>query len=170
MKFPIWAVPIVSMLAFVTPDIRAETYRYVMPGEIIVTVVDGPFLASEHHVRGCGKGQTCVVDHAPALVESGRPRDEIKSISIGVDGMTYALQASGMFNTSTALRNGGIKRIGGYCYDRHNCAFRGRFGDGGRSYVAEWVIKNGIPTRTVLSPSMDLGWLFDDNPMPPKYE
>lgn len=170
MKYPIVALPMVSVLQFLTPDVRAETYRSVMPGEIIVTVVDGPFLASEPPVRDCVRGRACVVDYAPPLVENGRPRDEIKSISISVDGMIYALPASGMFNTSNALRNGGIKRIGGYCYDRHNCAFRGRFGDGGRSYVAEWVIKNGIPTRTVLSPSMDLGWLFDDNPAPPKYE
>ena len=170
MKLSVLALPIVSSLAFVTPGIRAETYRYVMPGEIIVTVVDGPFLASEHHIRGCGKGPSCLVDHAPPLAGPGRPRDEIKSISISVDGMTYALDASGMFNTSAALRNGAFKRIGGYCYDRRNCAFRGRFGDSGRSYVAEWVIKNGIPTRTVLSPSMDLGCLFDDNPAPPKYE
>ncbi|NHZ33479.1 hypothetical protein [Massilia rubra] len=170
MKLTSLALLMVLFLNLVPSAIKAETYRHVMSGDVIVTVIDGPFVAAEHHIHGCSRGQACLVDHVPPVVATGRPVDEIKSINISVDGMTYALQASGMFNTSVALRNGGIKRFAGYCYDRNNCAFRGRFGDGGHSYVAEWVIKNGIPTRTVLSPCMDLGWLFDDNPMPPKYE
>ncbi|RSZ60575.1 hypothetical protein HF313_19365 [Massilia atriviolacea] len=168
MKFSCFTL--MAMLVPVMPFAIADTYRRTLPGEIVVTVVDRPFSVSEHHVRGCVNARMCFVDNVPALGTTSLPTDEIESISVSVEGMTYRLQASGMFNARVALRNGGISRISGFCYDRRNCEFRGRFGNGGRSYFAEWVVKNGTATRTVLSPSMDVGWLFDDNPSPPKYE
>jgi hypothetical protein len=64
---------------------------------------------------------------------------------------------------------GTIRYFGGKCSDQKNCQFRGIFSDGAGSFVAEWRIVGGVPTRTVLSGSDDIVHLFMKNIDPPEF-
>lgn len=149
---------------------HAETYQRPLPGGIMVTLVVGEFHDSEHHISNCNRADTCLVDHLPPLMTAGLPSIEIKSIKVSIGGMTYALPSSRMFNPGLSAQTGGLERFAGYCADRFNCAFRARFAEAGGAYSAEWIIRKGIATRTVLSTSIDISMLFSENPMPPQDE
>ena len=160
----------VPMLALVCCCVQAhaDTYQRHLPGAIIVTLVDAPFHEADHHIDNCNQADTCLVDHLPPLMTLGLPAVEIRSITVSVGGLTYALPSSRMFNPGLSSQSGGLERFAGYCANRFNCAFRAKFAEAGGAYSAEWIIRSGVATRTVLSTSGDISTLFSENPMPPR--
>ncbi|NHZ66514.1 hypothetical protein [Massilia genomosp. 1] len=167
MRAMILPVLVMSCLAFTA---HAGTYQRNLPGGIVVTLVDGSFNASEHHIENCNQTDTCLVDHHPPLMTLGLPTVEIKSIKVSVGGLTYTLPSSRMFDPGLSRKFGGLERFAGYCVNRFNCAFRAKFAEAGGAYSAEWIIRNGVATRTVLSTSIDISTLFSKNPAPPQDE
>ncbi|NHZ33478.1 hypothetical protein F0185_07715 [Massilia sp. CCM 8692] len=157
----------VLVLSCLALKAHADTYQRSLSGGIFVTLVDGSFNASEHHIQNCNQADTCLVDHLPPLMTLGLPNTEVKSIKVSVGGLTYTLPSSRMFDPGLSWKFGGLERFTGYCVNRFNCAFRARFAEAGGAYSAEWIIKDGVATRTVLSASNDISALFSENPIPP---
>ena len=65
---------------------------------------------------------------------------------------------------------GVVRYFGGKCFDTKNCQLRGLFSDAAGSFVAEWQIVGGLPTRTILTSSSDVVHLFMNNIDPPVFE
>jgi hypothetical protein len=63
---------------------------------------------------------------------------------------------------------GKICYFGGYCNSKGTCFLRRLFGDGALGYAADWVVINGIFTRTAISGDSDINELFTKNidPLP----
>jgi hypothetical protein len=114
--------------------------RFTLPSGVKVEIVEALFASSGIKAVGCEK--------AVEVCRLGGKR-----------GANRPLQAKG-----------GIRYFGGSCSDAKNCVFRGLFGDGANSYVAEWVIFDGVSSRTVLSGDDDLFELFEKHMDPPVYE
>ncbi len=66
--------------------------------------------------------------------------------------------------------DGVIRYFGGQCDNGGNCAFRGIFGDGAETFVAEWYISKRNVKRTVFTSSDDVVDLFRKNIDPSSYD
>ena len=53
---------------------------------------------------------------------------------------------------------------------KKNCQFRGLFSDAAGSFVAEWLIVDGLAIRTVLTSNNDVVNLFKKNIDPPEFD
>jgi hypothetical protein len=136
-----------------------------------VVAVEEPFRPAAHRIEGCNRPyQGCKIDGTLLIGLPAVPTKELTRLAVTCDGKTYELDTSGMFGP--LLPATGEKWQGhfsGFCYDRDNCGFRGVFSDAGGSYAAEWLIRNGVARRTVLSDSGDVVQFFLQYPNPPKY-
>ena len=91
----------------------------------------------------------------------------LKNITASYQGHSYTLDVADMYNAwgNRSLEHPGVIRyFGGRCYDKSNCQFRGIFSDAAGSFVAEWLIVDGLAIRTVLTSSNDVVNLFKKIP------
>lgn len=142
---------------------------------ITAQIEEAPFNPENHKIINCKDSNIpCTIDGVfPFGTAFDMPKTYLKSLSLTVSGKTYKLDTTGMYNAwgNRPLEyKGTIKYLGAHCYDKDNCALRGLFSDAAGSYVAEWLIVNGIATRTVISSSDDIVHLFMKNIEPPYYE
>jgi hypothetical protein len=160
---------------FMCPIVFAETATFTLPSGVAVRIVEAPFKASMFKVQNCmDEEMPCLINgHVPFGVGHGFPRTYLKSITVSFEKRSYSLDVSDMYNAwgNRPLEVKGVVRyFGGRCFDAMNCHFRGLFADAGASFVAEWHIVEGVPSRTVLTASDDVVNLFMENIDPPVLE
>jgi hypothetical protein len=148
--------------------------RFTLPSGMKVEIVEALFASSGIKAVGCEKAvEVCRLGGKPYGMATGLPKTYVRSIGITYADATYRLDSAGMYDAwgnRPLQAKGGIRYFGGSCSDAKNCVFRGLFGDGANSYVAEWVIFDGVSSRTVLSGDDDLFELFEKHMDPPVYE
>jgi hypothetical protein len=150
------------------------TAAFTLPSGVAVRIVEAPFNVSSFKTQGCKEQDSaCLVNgRVPFGVAFGLPKTYVKSITVTFKGQSYSLGASDMYNAwgERPLEvRGAIRYFGGTCFDVKNCRFRGLFSDAAGSFVAEWLIVNGLSTRTVLSDSADILRLFTEHIDPPEF-
>jgi hypothetical protein len=148
---------------------------FTLPSGARVEIVEANFEKSLFTVSGCGgSGDACLINgHIPFGSDSRLPKTYLKSITVTCQGESYSLDVSNMYDawgTRPLEYKGTIRYFGGKCFNAKNGQFRGLFSDAGGSYVAEWIIVNGVPIRTVLTGSNDIKRLFMKNIDPPTFD
>ena len=100
------------------------------------------------------------------------PKTYVKGITVSYRGKSYSLNSSDMFNAwgERPLEINGIRYFGGECFDVRNCRFRGIFSDAAGTFVAEWMVVDGVSVRTVLTNSSDVESLFLRHIDPPWFK
>lgn len=96
------------------------------------------------------------------------PKTRLTDIAVHIENRTFHLETTGMFDP--LLGPGSGNDFGAFCYDADNCTFRAILGDAGGTYVAEWIVTNGVQRRTVLSDSSDLVNFVRRNLTPPHFD
>jgi hypothetical protein len=152
-----------------------QTKEFDLGNGITVQIEEAKFNPESHKIENCeGSNYPCLIDGVfPFGTAFSMPKTYLKSLTLSKSGKSYKLQTTGMYNAwgNRPLEfKGKIKYLGGHCYDEKNCALRGLFSDAAGSFVAEWVVINGKPFRTVLTSSDDISHLFMRNIDPPYYE
>jgi hypothetical protein len=163
-----------AILATMAAAPAANVVRFTLPSGVKVEIVEAPFASSGIKAVGCENAvQVCRLGGKPYGMATGLPKTYVRSIGITYVNATYRLDSADMYDawgSRPLQKKGGIRYFGGSCSDAKNCVFRGLFGDGASSYVAEWVIFDGVSSRTVLSGDSDLLGLFEKYIDPPVYE
>jgi hypothetical protein len=163
-------------LAIVSASTFADTTAtFTLPSGVSVTITEAPFDQGGFKVYGCTEtSSVCLINgRIPFGTSSGVPKTYVKSIKISYHGQSYLLDASDMYNawgTRPLKYKGVIRYFGGTCTDRKTCRFRGLFSDGAGSFVAEWLIVDGVERRTVLTDSDDVVNLFMSHIDPPVFQ
>ena len=166
----------ILILCFASLQAKADDIKeFKLDSGIKVTIEEAPFDPKGHEIINCkGSEMPCLIDGGfPYGTDFSLPRSYLKKLIITYEGKSYSLDSSHMFNAwgNRPLEvKGVIRYLGGHCYDSKHCALRGLFSDAAGSYVAEWVVINGVPSRTVLTSSDDVVHLFMKNIDPPVYE
>jgi len=156
--------------------VRADTTaKLELPSGVEVRIVEAPFQAKNFKVQGCGEKATgCRINgRIPFGTAFGMPTTYVRRITASFKGRTHLLDSSQMYNAwgGRPLEvKGVIRYFGGKCDDEKNCRFRGLFSDAGGSFVAEWLVVDGMATRTVLTDSNDVVHFFMQNIDPPEFE
>lgn len=116
----------------------------------------------------------CYLNGYPALgVNNVPPASYLSGLTLNVADRQYDLETTHMYNPMTNRKQGegdNMQYFVVVCVDAINCTVRGIFADAGASYVAEWLIVDGVSLRTILSPSADVVEAFVDNIVPPDFE
>lgn len=151
------------------------TATFTLPSGVAVQIEESAFDKANFKVEGCsGRAPHCKInDHIPFGTDLSLPKTYIKSMVVSFDGTKHQLDTTNMYNAwgrRPLEYKGTIRYFGGKCHNKNSCQFRGLFSDAAGSFVAEWKIINGIPTRTVLTDSNDIVHLFMQNIDPPEYE
>ncbi|MGD0663104.1 MAG: hypothetical protein ABSD38_34075 [Syntrophorhabdales bacterium] len=132
--------------------------KFVLPSGIEVRIV-------EASCKGAGTACQTKGIVAEGVFVGEIPLTYLKEIAITHKGRIYQLDTSGMFNAwgNRPLEYPGVVRyFGGHC-DEKTCVIRGLFADAALTYVAEWVVVDGVPARTVLTGSQDVVDVFMKN-------
>lgn len=168
---------VVIFLGCVLPSIALaeKISTFTLPSEAKVEIVESAFQKENFDIDGCSpESSFCLIDgDIPYGVVSGLPKTYVKEITVSFQGAYYALDVTGMYNAwgGRPLEHAGVVRyFGGACFDSKNCRFRGLFSDAAASFVAEWLIMDGISRRTVLTNSNDVVNLFMKNIDPPVFD
>jgi hypothetical protein len=168
-------VALALMLAVVSAPVLADTKAtFTLPSGVKVKIIEAPFDKKLFKISGCTESSaTCFINgHVPFGFDGGLPGTYVKTISVSYRNQSYSLDASHMYNAwgSRPLEyKGFVRYFGGKCFNTKHCQFRGLFSDGAGSFVAEWQVINGLPTRTVLSDQYDIMDLFTRHIDPPEY-
>jgi hypothetical protein len=117
-------------------------------------VTESPFIAADHVIEGCKTGLACRIDQREAIGSIGMPKSVLAEVRVTIDGATYRLDSTGAYNPLLDKDLG--RTWGAFCYDRENCTIRAALGDAGGSYGIEWIIRHGVPGRTILTNSGDV--------------
>ncbi|MBC3928644.1 hypothetical protein H8K29_10515 [Undibacterium sp. CY21W] len=149
--------------------------NFTLPSGVAVELVEQAFVKSQFKVEGCnGQEKKCLINgRIPFGTDLDLPKSYVKSIRVSFQGKTYSLSSDGMYNAwgkRPLEYPGSVRYFGGKCFDSQNCQFRGLFSDAAGSFVAEWRVVNGVPTRTVLTNSNDVVSLFMKHIDPPEFE
>lgn len=169
---------IAILVAACTVLASGNTYAasmFTLPSGVRVEIVESPFQKSKFEVFGCGDSSSaCRINgHVPYGVAFGLPKTYVKAITVSYQGHSYSLDSSDMYDAwgERPLKvKDVIRYFGGKCSDVKNCEFRGVFSDGAGTFVAEWLIVDGMPIRDVLTDSSDVIDLFMHNIDPPETE
>ncbi len=148
------------------------TATFVLPSGVSVRIVEAPFKPSRFKIRGCTEGaSSCLINGRIGAGTTGLlPKTYVKEIRITVGTSSYVLDSSDMYDAwgSRPLEHpGNIRYFGGDCVHQRLCQFRGIFSDGAGTFVAEWIIIDGVSARSVLSSNSDIVGLFMKNIDPP---
>lgn len=137
--------------------------EFTLPSGASVRIVEASF---EESKRTYTPVHPCLVDgQIPFGVDCERPREYVKQLTVVVHGKRHELDVSSMYDAwqGRALAskpvgaNGStVRYFGGHCVVDTSCVFRGAFSDGAGTFVAEWVVHDGVSQRTVLSNSRDV--------------
>lgn len=151
----------------------AGNVAFMLPSGVHVEIVEAPFVKTRFTVSGCDNNdEGCLINgHVPFGSDSRLPKTYVKSITVFYQGKSYSLDASNMYDAwgDRPLEMKGVRYFGGRCFDTSNCQFRGLFSDAAGSFVAEWMVVNGVPVRTVLTNSSDVVNLFIQHIDPPEF-
>lgn len=158
--------------AMVSISALADTKTFTLPSGVAIKITEAAFQKRNFKISGCTeKSAGCLINgRIPFGVAFGLPKTYVKSIRISYQDQSYLLDTTDMYNAwgERPLEYKGVVRyFGGKCADTRNCLFRGLFSDGAGSFVAEWLIVDGVETRTVLSDSDDIVNLFMKHIDPP---
>jgi hypothetical protein len=165
------AVVIISCL--LTSIVSANTVStFIIPSGVEVTIIESTFDKDIFSVERCSSNDSiCRINKKfPYGVDIDFPKTYVKSITVSLQGRSYALDATGMYNAwggRPLEHHGVIRYFGGGCSDNKNCQFRGIFSDGSGSFVAEWLVVDGLATRSIITGSDDVVNLFKNNIDPP---
>jgi len=151
------------------------TSTFNLPSGVEVTIVESIFQEEKFDVEGCStKSSICRINgRFPYGVDLNLPKTYVRSITISFQGTSYALDVTDMYNAwgNRPLEYpGAVRYFGGKCFDKKNCQFRGLFSDAAGSFVAEWLVVDGLAIRTVLTSSNDVVNLFKKNIDPPEFD
>ena len=137
--------------------------EFVLPSKVQVRIVEAPF---ETSAQTYDPSKPCLVDgRIPFGVDCTKPNSYVKSISVQVAGRRVELEAGSMYNAWEGRplspkplpgRKSNFRYFGGGCATEDYCVFRGLFSDAAGTFVAEWVVMNGVSARTILSNSSDI--------------
>ena len=152
-----------------------SSVNFKLPSGVAVEIVERPFVKSQFKVDGCSsQALKCLVNgRIPFGTDLELPKTYVKSIKASFQGKTYLLNSTDMYNawgTRPLEYPGSIRYFGGRCFDSQNCQLRGVFSDAAGSFVAEWQVVSGVPTRTVLTNSNDVVHFFMEHIDPPVFE
>jgi hypothetical protein len=148
---------------------------FTLPSGVRVDITESVFQRSQFKVQGCGDGDRyCRINgRIPFGDAFGLPKTYVKAITVSYMGKTYSLDVSDMYDargTRPLEFKGAIRYFGGKCSSSKDCKFRGLFSDGAGTFVAEWMIVDGVSTRTVLTDSDDVVDLFMRHIDPPVFD
>jgi hypothetical protein len=163
-----------TLAAISTLALADTEAAFTLPSGVNIKIVEAPFDKKSFNVSGCtDTGDVCLINgRIPLGAASSLPKTYVKSIEVSYRKQSYLLDVSDMYDAwggRPLEYKGTIRYFGGKCSDQKNCQFRGIFSDGAGSFVAEWRIVGGVPTRTVLSGSDDIVHLFMKNIDPPEF-
>ena len=161
--------------SFATAAFADKTTNFTLPSGVVVELVERTFVKSQFKVEGCsGQEQKCLINgRIPFGSDLDLPKTYVKRIKVSFQDKTYSLNSADMYNAwgSRPLEYpGSIRYFGGKCFDSRNCQFRGVFSDAAGSFVAEWLVVNGVSARTVLTSSNDVVHFFMEHIDPPEFE
>lgn len=147
--------------------------EFTLPSKVRVKIVESAFGKSSADIVGCTTedGECRIDGHVPFGIGFGLPKTYVKAITVSYEGRSFNLDSSDMYNAwgdRPFEVKGVIRYFGGSCADPKNCQFRGLFGDGAASFVAEWRVVDGLSVRTVLTDSDDVVALFRRQIDPPR--
>jgi len=154
----------------------AETVsNFILPSGVDVEIVEVDFQKNNFTVTGCLSGnEACLINgRIPYGVDFDFPKTYVEKITVSFEGYSYGLNVTDMYNAwgDRPLEYPGVVRyFGGRCFDKKNCQFRGVFSDAAGSFVVEWLIVNGVGTRTAMTSSSDVVNLFKKNIDPPEFD
>ena len=174
-KLQTMKIILITLLVFSYSSFANEAKVFDLGNGIKVSILEEKFDPKSHKIENCENSNIpCRIDsHIPYGTAFNMPRTELKELKLTTESGTYKLDTTGMYNAwgeRPLEYKGSIKYLGAYCFNPQNCTLRGIFSDAAGSYVAEWLILNGISTRTVLSSSDDIMHLFMTNIEPPRYD
>jgi|SRR5690554_3011276 len=93
------------------------------------------------------------------------PKTKLSQIIIVNEKSRVELDVSGMYNPNWIWQGEAntLKELFlvQACSGENYCVYRGYFSSWGDSYVAEWVVANGVSRRTILSKAHDIMLAFD---------
>jgi len=143
-------------------------------GNRTVMITERSFDAWQAKVENCREGSgICRINGGiPFGVGAGIPKTVLAKLSLTVEGRTYDLDVSNMYNALGRRPDGAAvsRHMAAACYDRENCVVRGIFSDAASAYVAEWAVVDGRTSRTMLTGSRDVVDLFQRHLEPPGFE
>ncbi|MFC3150733.1 hypothetical protein ACFOEK_06825 [Litoribrevibacter euphylliae] len=156
-------------------SLSAEEHQFVLGEGLSIKIVESAFISSEWNISYCPNSKrVCFINGlTPMGVDGNIPETYVSKLVATVNGLSYQLDTSNMFNAwgDRPLEHpGSIKYFSGVCQYQANCTFRGIFSDAAASFVVEWRINQGVPERTIMTSSQDVVSLFIDNIDPPVYD
>lgn len=172
-----WLLTVSLLLTYSNLVKADEIARFTLPSGVKVEIIEAPFLKKNFKLKGCSSQEpVCEINgNLPYGSDLELPKTFVKSIRVSISDKSYTLDSRDMYNAWGKRpleyeQNGKVRYFGGNCYDKLNCQFRGMFSDAAGSFVAEWKIVQGTPSRTVLTNSSDIIHLFMENIDPPVFE
>lgn len=133
------------------------------------------YLYTESDIKNCSMNhESCFLNGVPAIgVGASHPNSYVANLILTTQSKVYKLNTENMYNAALE-RPREIKGVIEYfyagCFNADNCIVRGLFSDAGGSYVAEWLVIDGVPMRTILTSSGDVVHKFIEDIRPPVYE
>jgi len=150
-----------------TRDAKVSKSVFVLPGGARVEIAEAPFEPKLNRIEGCGKDdELCLINGRPPFgVSFGLPKTYVQGITVSFMGRSYQLDVTDMYDAwgERSSKRGERRWFGGQCYKSSFCVFRGVFGDGGDTYVAEWSVYRGVVSRTVITDADDVVNVFMEN-------
>jgi hypothetical protein len=157
-------------------DVYSEELKTVLQFEnsIRVTLVEKKFNPEQAKIERCQNDMViCLINGGiPFGTAGSMPKTYLDKLNLEIGDKSYDLETSNMYNAwgeKPKEISGVIKYMAVHCYSPKTCTLRGIFSDAAGSFVAEWIISNGIPLRTILSNSKDIVNLFIKKISPPVF-
>jgi len=147
--------------------------QFTLPSGVKVKIEEATFSPGRARIEKGPRGGLLIDGKIPFGVLLELPKTYVKSITIEYRGRTRSLDVSGMYDAwnQRPLSDGPVRYFGGRCDDDSGqCVVRGVFSDGMASFVAEWVVADGVSQRTVITASGDVVNLFLNHIDPPSYD
>lgn len=152
-----------SIVRMELKDLKVQTADIKLSNDIVVHLVERAVIVDEKKRDYCKDITVGLVNGATPFGEGGNPRavpySYLEKLVFQIQNKQYDLDTTNMYNawgSQSLERSGGEKYMAAHCYNSETCVLRGIFSGQGGLYVAEWIVQQGKPYRTVLSDSTDL--------------
>ncbi|MET3108029.1 hypothetical protein AAKU67_004233 [Oxalobacteraceae bacterium GrIS 2.11] len=139
-----------------------EVKKFTLEKGIDIEIVEKGFDDKKFVVERCMQEKfsyVCKINgHVPFGIDGNLPKTFIESITLTVNQKIYQLNSEDMYDAwgNRPANIKGFNYLAVYCRNDENCTLRGEFSDGAGSFVAEWLIRSGISTRSILTNSEDI--------------
>ncbi|MEK6747636.1 MAG: hypothetical protein AABY83_00330 [Pseudomonadota bacterium] len=147
---------------------------------VVVQLVERAVVVDEKRRDYCKDFTVGLVNGTTPFGATGNPPTPysyLAKLTLRAEGKSYDLETTNMYNAlggrplEYSADYNGRKYMAAHCYDSGSCVLRGIFSGQGGLYVAEWLISNGKPFRSILSPSTDVTDFFMEGGVnPPVFE